>query len=288
MINVAVIIITIIIVIDIIIFIYSWIEISHCGAKEDKINLSSQELNPVGVSMRRSIILIHGYIGSPLDFKPLKQELANRGFRVVIPTIPGQTKECFAYKRGSYTPEFYIDWITDIIQGESKRFDKKPFLVGSSMGGTLSVIMASKGTVDKIVLLSPFFGLRFANQLICKLSQVLRWLVPIVPRFIRGMINDQNGYKEYIPGSFLVSLSSFNQLVKLAILARKCVQKISIPTLIIASPNDKVASFPATKQLFSLRENAKINEFPRSNHILLYDYDREEVAKLIVKFLSGL
>lgn len=59
--------------------------------------------------------------------------ISERGFRVVIPVVPGQTKATLAYKRANYTPEFYVDWLAEIVEQETKRFDKKPYLVGFSI-----------------------------------------------------------------------------------------------------------------------------------------------------------
>ena len=247
---------------------------------------SSQELDPVGPAVERSIIFVHGFAGSPFDFKPVGEKLSKRGFRVVIPVVPGQTEATLAYRRGDYTPEFYIDWLAKIVEQETKRFDKKPYLVGFSMGGALSTVVASMGTVDRLVLLAPFYSLPYANDLLWTLSRGLMWVMPIVPKLAKGRINDPEGYERYTPGSMIISLRAFDHLEELAVLARHSGPNITIPTLMLFSPNDQVGCFVHAKEVFTSQSNVKVLEYPRSNHVLLYDYDCEAVIEAMIRFLT--
>jgi len=248
--------------------------------------ITSQEIMPLNRPAHRSIILVHGFVGSPFDFKPVAEKLSNIGFRVVVPTVPGQTKNTLAYKRAEYKPEFYIEWLEDIIKDETKRFNKKPFLVGFSMGGTLSTILASKNLVDKLILISPFYSLAYANNMIWNFSRGIKLILPLVHKFSKGMINDPIGRKKYTPGSFIVSLEAFNHLERLAAYAKQLNTKITVPIMIIGSPYDQVASFAVTKKLYSSRPDVTIREYPDSNHILMYDYNCEDVVLDIIRFIS--
>ncbi|MFC1895360.1 alpha/beta hydrolase [Thermodesulfobacteriota bacterium] len=255
------------------------------GEKGNDWLISSQVLNPEANTRNRSVILIHGFVGSPFDFKPLAEPLCNKGFRVVIPVVPEQTKATPAFKRGKYTPEKYIKWLSEIVDDETKLFNKKPFLAGFSMGGALSTVVAARGTVDKLVLLAPFYSLPNANDLLWAVSRVLRWGIPVVPKFTRGKINDPEGYKRYAPGSYAISLNAFRELQELAVVAKESIEMISIPVLILGSPHDEVASFSVTKELFGSKSNTSIREFPESNHILLYDFDHRQIIQNILEFL---
>jgi carboxylesterase len=241
----------------------------------------------MGKSRERSVILVHGFTGSPFDFKTLAMRLSQAGFYVVIPVVPGQTRGTFAYERGSYTPKFYEDWLSKLVEKENVRFGKKPYMVGFSLGGALATIMASRGGVARLVLLAPYYSLPQMNNLIVSMTRVMKHVIPIVPKFSKGQINDPVGYGSYEPGSLIVSLSAFNQLQELAAAARRVIpEALSVPTLIIASPHDKVASFARTESLFSAAQHTMIKEYIRSNHILLYDYDRDSIITEILNFLE--
>lgn len=249
--------------------------------------LSGQIIKPDATPLNRSVILLHGFVGSPSDFQFLSEKISKKGFRVVVPAIPGQTKKTFAYRRGSYTYDIYYSWLKKIIKEETIRFDKKPYLIGFSMGGTLSSDIASKNTVDKLVLFAPFYSLPTANSLIWAISRKVKYIIPVVPKIWGGKINDPEGYKRYTPGSYIISLSAFDRVQEFAVLARNCADGISVPVLIVSSPNDQIASYREIRNIFRLKKNVKFLEYPRSNHILLYDFDQEEIVEKTLEFLSN-
>jgi esterase/lipase len=246
-------------------------------------SFASQEIEPVHVRASHSVILLHGYMGSPFDFKMLAIRLRDAGFRVVIPAIPGQNRKTSVYKRGEFTPKFYQDWLAQIVKQETERFGQKPYLLGFSMGGALATVVSAENTVAKLVLLAPFYALPHANNLVEKIAGWVSWVLPVVPKLSKARINDAKGYAEYIPGSLLVSLDAFVQLHHMAVAAQEKVARITVPVLILASPNDQVASFAKTQEL-AATPNIQLRQFPRSNHVLLYDYDREPICQAILQF----
>jgi len=247
----------------------------------------SQILNPEGQAHLPSIVLVHGYVGSPKDFIYLAEELAGLGYRVVCPVTSGQTTRTPILSRGEYTLEYYEAWLTAIIKNEKKLTGKKPVFVGHSMGGTLSTIVAQKNVVAKLVLLAPFYSLPYGNEIVVYAANILRWLLPVIPKFSKGMINDPVGSADYQPGSMYLSLKAFLQLEKMALTAKKQAVNITIPTLVVISQNDHVASAKRTIETFGDMNNVQIENYPKSNHILLYDYDKNEIIKKIIHFIAG-
>ncbi|MDP8206597.1 MAG: alpha/beta fold hydrolase [Candidatus Electryonea clarkiae] len=247
--------------------------------------IETQILEPDSIVHDHSVILVHGFAGSPFDFKQLAGEIRDKGFRVVVPMMPGQGRTISAYQRGNYDPEFYVAWLKDIVRKETESTGNKPYLVGFSMGGTISTIIASEDLVARLVLLSPFFSLPKSNSLIRISSRIVSNVVPITPKRGRGRINEPEGYRDYTPGSFIISFAAFEQLQRLAVMAGKQVEQIDIPVMIAASSGDVTASFEQTFHLFEPKPNVTFMKYDRSNHILLYDYDKEIVTSKILEFL---
>ena len=241
-----------------------------------------------GQPVTRTVIMVHGFGGSPFDYKPLARPLANRGFRVVMPVTPGQGRDVHAHRRGEITPKITLCWLRNLIRAETVREGgTKPHIVGFSMGGALVTVVASEDLVDRVVLLSPFYSLPTANGLLHTMAGALEPVIPVVPKPWRGKIADPTGYEEYVPGTWFVSVGAFLQLEELASQARVAATVITRPTLLLGSRNDGAASFEVAQELFSANEFVTIREFERSDHILLYDYDREEVVRIVVEFLSS-
>ncbi|RLD12028.1 MAG: hypothetical protein DRI44_02085 [Chlamydiae bacterium] len=246
-----------------------------------------QELIPTNNYNSNTVIMIHGFAGSPFDFKPLAIKLMNRGYRVVLPATPGQLKQNYSSDFHDYQPEYYIKWINNLVSNEIEVSDGKVSIVGFSMGGTISTIAAATNKIDKLVLIAPFYSLTTANNFIWKVSRFFARFIQGIPNLTLGAINDPIGNKKYIPGSKIIRLDSYDSLERLAQVAVKRVPQIKVPTLVVGSINDKVASFLYTKSLFEKKKNVKIIEYKKSNHVIIYDYDKDSVISNILCFLEN-
>lgn len=231
------------------------------------------------------IIMIHGFTGSPFDFKPLAEALSFN-YNIIIPVVPGQTKNYPILSRGAYTSDFYTEWLDKLIVDTIQKFGKKPYLVGFSMGGTISTIISDSNKIKKLILISPFYELVKFNNLLLNFAKVLKFFLPVIPKLIKNLINDPIGYKNYQSGSMSISIKSFIELEKLAKSAIIKAKYLNIPILILFSKKDQVSSYKKIVEIFSENTNIKLVSFVKSNHMLLYDYDRHSVISKIVEFIQ--
>jgi carboxylesterase len=246
---------------------------------------SSKILYPEKHNGKPTLIMVHGFTGNPFDFKTLSTICRKEGFRVLVPEVPGQGNRYFSFLRGRFKAEDYIRWLEHIILEETRLSGCKPWLIGLSMGGTLATIASSKGLVDRMVLISPFYGLTGYESF--PKTRFFKWLIPVVPKMKKGKINDMAGYRNYIAGSMLVSLHAFVQLERLVEIAVEELDHITVPGLVICSRNDSVASFKRTRNLLSGRYNIDIREYKNGDHILLFDFDRDVIISDIIQFLNA-
>lgn len=248
-------------------------------------NNQSQLLVPEKTNYPRSVILIHGFIGSPFDMKPLGRYLVEKGVRVVIPAIPGQTFKTPLRERESYSKSFYIAWLKTVVQKETSYTGMRPDLVGFSMGGTLSAIIAKDDLIKKLVLIAPFFKLPNIGDTAWSISRKLAPILPYLPKLSKGRINLKKGYQSYVPGSCFVSLKAFNHLGDLAMEARRSISNIRADTRAYISKKDQVADSKIILDLFENHPNASIIINDRANHILLYDHGADRLIRNIGSFL---
>jgi alpha-beta hydrolase superfamily lysophospholipase len=249
---------------------------------------SSRVIEPAGPPRERTVILLHGFGGSPFDMEPLAAAMGGSGFRLLIPVIPGETAQTAEHDRGRLTVDDLLAWVRGLIAEEKARFGRKPHLVGFSMGGTLATLAAAEGGIDRLVLISPYFSLAWGDGFLGGLSGAVAHVAPVVPKPWKGKINDPEGYRRYFPGTPYVSLPAFRRLREMAERARRTVSRLpALPTLVLASPDDEVASFAVTESLFASRPRTRFVSFPGSNHILTYDYGRKEAHTAIRSFLEA-
>jgi carboxylesterase len=267
------------------IFLFARYEFSR-SSRQDPWLRSTQIVEPSSGQAAASAILLHGFGGTPRDFRALAERLAAQGFRVVVPEVPEQTSTSFAYGRGRLGPQQYVDWMRALIAEETKLTGRPPVLAGISMGGTLATMAGTDRSVSRLVLIAPYFDLAVAAPVLTAATRGLRWIVPVVPKVAKGQIVDKQGYREYETGSYLVSMRAFLQLDALARMARAKAPEVSVPTLVFASEKDTVASFPVTERLF--RGNSYVSVIPCNggNHILTYDCDRERIVTEVVTFFA--
>ena len=268
------------------IFLLAWYEWATSYRKDPWLR-STQVLSPTAGPARSTAILLHGFGGTPRDFRSMAEALASQGFRVVVPALPGQTSTSFAYCRGRYSAAAYRDWLGSLIREERRLSGKPPALVGTSMGGTLAAIGAAEHDLSRVVLIAPYISLAAGGEWTTQLTNWIKWILPVMPKVQKGQISDPAGYKEYETGSYLVSLQAFLQLAELARIARGKAQQLTLPTLVFAAPKDAVASFAATERLFRGRGNVRVIVCDRSNHVLTYDFDRERITAETLAFLTA-
>ncbi len=99
-----------------------------------------------------TLILIHGFRGSPLGLESIRQYLAKAGFDVHVPPIPPFGG---ASPLETYTPKSYAKYIADYIR---KHDLHRPVLIGHSMGSIVAAATA-KFYPDlisrQLILMSP-------------------------------------------------------------------------------------------------------------------------------------
>lgn len=247
---------------------------------------ASQELNPDIKKFGSSVILVHGFVGSPYDMKQLALYLQKKGFRVVIPLMEGQTYLTPLNKRRTFSSEYYIHWLSDIVEKERRLTGQMPAIIGFSMGGALATIVAEKKQMETLVLIAPFYKLSIVDDWIWDVTRIIKYVMPYVIKTSKGKINDPEGYQAYYPGSYVISLHAFNHLGTLAFKARKSAESLSANTLIWLSENDTVASPEAIFTLFGNKPGVLIKKRNTANHILLFDHNALDMIHQIADFLS--
>jgi len=85
------------------------------------------------------ILILHGWGGSSDSWSKVQQILADRGYKVIIPDLPGFGKS--KTPKVPWSREDYLKWILEFTGSQGLR---EFFLIGHSFGGSLSMLLASK------------------------------------------------------------------------------------------------------------------------------------------------
>ncbi|MAG52792.1 MAG: hypothetical protein CMH62_02410, partial [Nanoarchaeota archaeon] len=96
-----------------------------------------------------TILLVHGVISSPKDFKELSEYLSSRNISVSAMLLPGH---------GTHPKDLatktYLDWTSSVDEELDKINSKNKFLLGYSLGGTLTLNAARTNELDGIITIN--------------------------------------------------------------------------------------------------------------------------------------
>lgn len=237
-----------------------------------------------------SVILVHGFRGSPLGLEAIAQILRQSGYQVYIPAIPPFAG---AKALNSYQPKAYASYLAQYIRDQNL---SRPVLVGHSMG---SIIVAATAKFypqlvnPKLVLLSPI------STKTAKPFALISPLAAIVPRRIVDYITTKYLFVPKNRQLFLDTLkithscSEDHPPSRRAIAAAtKFSTNYSIndfpptqKTLLIAGAKDRLIPQKQTKVL-AQKLQSEVKFIPNSGH--LHNYEKpQETARLILEFLES-
>lgn len=233
---------------------------------------------------RGTVILVHGFPGTPVEMRALGEALNRSGWRVrglLLPGFGAQIEHLFQQRVSG--------WVAPIIRAldEARETTSGPvILAGFSMGGGLSAVAAAHTQPDALILISPFwFGLPTHLRFLIRLagiffpehfnpfrllpaermqkSQYIHLppgdLYPPAPELFGGMPRDLR-----IPLVFL------EQFVELSRHVMESVSKIACPVLMIQGNRDPIVRPEMTRRLATrLKTPYRLVEIEGEHHITI-------------------
>jgi carboxylesterase len=234
---------------------------------------------------RTGCLLLHGFTAAPQEVLRLGAHLANHGYTALGVRLAGHGTSL-----GDLARTRWPDWLAsgqdgyDMLRGMCDRI----VLLGVSMGGVLSVLLAADQPPAGLVLMStPITLLR---------SPLRRWLKPlslIVPRIRKGPPDwfDASAGAERIAYP-AYSTRAAAEVQGLIGRARVALPLVKAPTLIIHSLNDTFV-LPANAETLLAElgsSDKRLLLVERSNHLVTLDAARETVfhaAHAFVRRVAG-
>lgn len=227
----------------------------------------------------RAVLLLHGYTGAPSEMRLLGEYLNNKGFTVKCVLLPGH----------GTTPEDLNETTTDDWYAEAERAccellssHSKVMVAGLSMGGLLTIRIASQLPIDRAAILAaPIY-----------LQDKRVPLFPILKYFIKYLPKQKRNYHEAAKYNVAYDkmptkpIGSILQMIKTA--KAEYIPKIEIPCLIMQSRIEHTVA-PKSAQYIYDNIKSKIKKlvwFEHCGHILTLDNEREKVFELVGEFFS--
>jgi carboxylesterase len=246
-------------------------------------------LDDIAATSRTACLMIHGFGGSRQDFGQLGERLRSAGITVRMMRLPGHgtNPADFAFQ----PPGAHMAAVRQEFKNLQRDFDQV-YVVGFSMGGALATLLAAEEPVDRLVLISPYYRINYRWYYLLPAetwNSLMGWAVPYAIKtegYIR--VNDRS-----VIGKFycydITSAAGTRQAVRIAKRARspEILDKIKCPVLMLHAEDDKAASYKTSRRVYEMLSAPKEHFWPpRSSHVLLWDFDKEEVIARIENFLG--
>lgn len=223
------------------------------------------------------VLCIHGFTGSPKEIEPLVQYLSEQtDWMIRTPTLPGHGSNL--QLKGIR----YESWIQHAEQELEalKKCCEKIYICGFSMGGLIGSWLASRHSIDKLVLLSA--AAYYTNPK--KLLKDFRYM--FTKRHEETVANEKfNQFKYKMRAT---PLSAYIQFVKLVQSVRPAISKVEVPTFIIQGKEDPIVPEKSAKFLYeniSTKEK-KLMLIEEANHMICYGHYQNQMFRNILTFLN--
>lgn len=227
---------------------------------------------------KQALTFMHGFTSTPLSVMPVAKELAQVGYTLSLPLLPG-----FGTTPEDMHTHSAQDWMQAALAAwdDLAREYPRPAVGGISMGGALALYVAAQRPVSAVVALSP------ALYLADWRAPFVRW-VRHLPLWRKSIGNDikNKQFKELTYSRF--SLKSVYDLQLVMRAAREALPKITAPLLTMQSEEDHTIAHKCLDVCFD-RAGSQIKEKHRltdSYHVITMDNDFPFVAETMQAFLG--
>ena len=229
---------------------------------------------------RVGVLLSHGFTGQPASMTPWGRSLAERGYAVEVPRLPGH---------GTTWQELntlrWADWYAEVSAAFDRLAAANDAVVvgGLSMGGALVLrLAADRGDqVAGVVVVNPAVA---TKRLDVKLLPVLKHVVPSFP----GLANDikKPGVEEH--GYDRTPLKAIHSLMQAWPALVADLPKITAPLLYLRSTEDHVVD-EASEPLITGRVSSRdvtVVRLADSYHVATLDNDAELIQDESAAFIA--
>jgi carboxylesterase len=232
-----------------------------------------------------AILLLHGFGDTPRTLAYLARALADIGYTVHAPLLPGHGRTVLEFNRTRAK-----EWITAAREAYARMRATHPSVsvMGLSMGGALGIILAADAPdLPALVLVAPYVSMPRRAHLVARFHRVWQLFTPVFRSGGQRSIYDP-AEKARSLAYGLVTPRTLFELSRIVRRVQVSLPRIKAPTLVIHGVNDERVPPEAAAREYG-RLGAPEKELVwahEGGHVLTVDVGRERVIGLVVEWIS--
>lgn len=231
---------------------------------------------------RIGVLLVHGFTGSPASMRPWGEALAERGWTVRVPRLPGH-----GTRWQDMNVTTWQDWYSEADRNlrELTNRCEHVFVCGLSMGGALALRLAEEHG-DEIA------GLVLVNAAV-HTERMDRHLLPIVKHVVGSFPGISNDIAK--PGMDEVAydrtpLKAAHSMMQMWSIVKDDIALVRQPLLLFRSEQDNVVEASNAEWILTHVASNDTEEvvLPESYHVATLDHDAQTIVDGSVTFIKRL
>ena len=255
--------------------------------RESQIEVNGLQVNYKIAGEGKPLLLLHGWGSSSDSWVKIQQMLAGKGFRVIVPDLPGFGKT--SAPNSIWGVEEYANFVNELLELlTSEVNNSQVIVVGHSFGGQTAIQFAVQHPekVEKLVLIAAA-GVRRTpgvfKKLVMVVAKVVSFLLYLVPfgdlrnniRSALYMLIRRPGYLK----AQGIMRNVFKKVITQDLTAK--FSKIQTPTLIIWGDKDEMTPIQDAYLTQELIPNSKLEIIPGAKHALNFQAPEVLTQKII-------
>jgi len=249
---------------------------------------------PVGV------LMLHGFLGSPISSRPLAQYLAEQGISVHCPLLPGHGQ--LPNKLYGFTGR---DWLAEAKEGLATLQQKceRIFLMGHSMGNVLGAHLVTQNDgILGMIMLAPATEVPDKRlRLMRLLKYVMPWFYPLRMKSLHPLVFerlhefdpsldlDDPAVQERLPEMTRLPTAAIDEMRKMVESGRPLWPQLDLPAIVFQGKQDIAVDERTTEALLERLPNAdkQLLLLDEGGHELMRPFDpaHERVWPAILAFI---
>lgn len=238
---------------------------------------------------RRGVLCLHGFTGTPFSWRPVGERLAERGFTVVGPLLPGHGGTAEALDRTTWSDWYAaVDRELDALRQRCERVA----VVGLSLGGLLALRLARRRGSDLAAVGAvgtPLWLPGYAGPVVQAMKRLAARAprLAMLPKLGGADIRDPE-MKRRDPSLRVFPVHALGSLLELSRIVRAEVEAVRVPAFIAHGARDHSAPPACSEELVRRLGSRDVRYLVlgRSFHVATLDVEREKLARALGDFLA--